>query len=64
MAHLNSLDIHDCKEIVIKERESEGVQWLTISFDQFDIILFDKTRNDLRVAVYRSEMEEYDANTG
>ena len=59
-AHIDEITIHYCKKINVKEQEYEGTRWLDIDLDGFKVGVFGMTKEDLRAALYRSDMEEYD----
>ena len=69
MATVDKTSIHGCKKIsaseesVYSETLQADVKWITISFDDYDVTVFDRDLEDLRAALYRADMEVYDANS-
>ena len=62
MARLGTMLVHNTKKVSIQESSRNGVNWIDIDFDDTRISVFDITKEDLRGAIYRSDMEEYDAD--
>ena len=63
MAHINYINVHDCEKIRVQHVKAEnGVEWLAIGLGGFDVNVFDVSTEDLRAALYRADMEVYDAD--
>ncbi len=63
MARINKIHIHNPENIRVKQDEVEDTRWVSIFVDDFEVVIFDADLEDLRAALYRSDMEVYDADS-
>ena len=67
MAHINNIGIHGCERISVSEHQDEIFKgepftYFVIDFGDCWVTVFDRELEDLRAALYRYDMEVYDAS--
>ena len=63
MAVLSKIHIHRPENIRVEQDEVNDTRWVSIFVDQLEIVIFDADLEDLRTALYRSDVEVYDAHS-
>ena len=68
MAQIYGINIHNPKKVSVNEVHDTYENKLPFSYvrlilDDFVVTIFDITKEDLRAALYRADMEVYDADS-